>query len=404
MASNIHPITMPKWGIEMTEGTVTSWNVAVGAQLEKGAPLLDVETEKIVNVVEAPVSGKLRRILADVGDVRPVGSLIAVCADDSVGESEIDAYVANFKGAVVKFEPDSGTAPTAASSGESAAASAASESESRVSPIARRLAERLGIDLSQVRGTGRNGRISKEDVEAFAAARGGTATAVTAGNAPTRVPMSAMRATIARRLLESSQGTPAYRVVTDVEMTALLALKARLNETTQATLTDLLVRAVGLALVRHPTVNAQFDGDTVLQFPHADVAVAVATEGGLVTPIVRSADTKTVSEIAAETRDLAQRAKAGALQREEITGGTFTLSNLGMFGIARFDAIINPPQVAILAVGATEQRPIVRSDQLAIGRICTLTLTVDHRVVDGAVAAPFIATLRQMLEAPQAIA
>jgi pyruvate dehydrogenase E2 component (dihydrolipoamide acetyltransferase) len=255
-----------------------------------------------------------------------------------------------------------------------------------------------------VRGTGRNGRISKEDVEAFAAARGGTATAVTAGNAPTRVPMSAMRATIARRLLESSQGTPAYRVVTDVEMTALLALKARLNETTQATLTDLLVRAVGLALVRHPTVNAQFDGDTVLQFPHADVAVAVATEGGLVTPIVRSADTKTVAEIAAETRDLAQRAKAGTLQREEITGGTFTLSNLGMFGIARFDAIINPPQVAILAVGATEQRPIVRSDQLAIGRICTLTLTVDHRVVDGAVAAPFIATLRQMLEAPQAIA
>ncbi len=402
MAAPIYPITMPKWGIEMTEGTITGWHAAVGANVGKGDPLLDVETEKIVNAVESPVAGTLRRVLADTGEVRPVGSLIAVFADPAVSESDIDNFVASFKGAVVNYEPDAGGAPAAAAAPTEAAAPAdTGDGESRVSPIARRLAERLGIDISQVKGTGRNGRISKEDVEAFAAARdaAATSTAGATANAPTRVAMSAMRATIARRLLESSQGIPAFRTAIDVDMGALLALKARLADGgTKVTITDLLVRALGLALVEHPMVNAQLEGNEILQFAQADIAVAVATDGGLVTPIVRAANRKSLSEIAAATRDLATRAKSGGLQREEITGGTFTLSNLGMFGITSFDAIINPPQVAILAVAATENRAVAKNGQLAVAQICTMTLTSDHRVVDGAVAAAFLTTLRRRIE------
>jgi pyruvate dehydrogenase E2 component (dihydrolipoamide acetyltransferase) len=403
MAAPIYPITMPKWGIEMTEGTITGWHAQAGSNVAKGEPLLDVETEKIVNAVESPVAGTLRRILADTGEVRPVGSLIAVFADASVPESDIDAFVASFKGAVVNFEPDAGatSTPAASAPAEVAAPTEGADGESRVSPIARRLAERLGIDISRVKGTGRNGRISKEDVEAFAAAQGATgSTASTASsNAPTRIAMSSMRATIARRLLESSQGIPAFRTAIDVDMGALLALKARLTDAgTKVTITDLLVRALGLALVEHPMVNAQLEGNDILQFPQADIAVAVATDGGLVTPIVRGANRKSLGEIAAATRDLAARAKSGGLQRDEISGGTFTLSNLGMFGISAFDAIINPPQVAILAVAATETRAVVRNGQVAVASLCTMTLTSDHRVVDGAVAAAFLTTLRRRIE------
>jgi pyruvate dehydrogenase E2 component (dihydrolipoamide acetyltransferase) len=407
MATSIYPITMPKWGIEMTEGTITGWHATPGASVGKGDALLDVETEKIVNAVESPVAGTLRRILADQGEVRPVGSLIAVFADASVTDADLDAFVRDFKGAVVNFEPDAGSAPAAVSRSNSPAPTAESaDGESRVSPIARRLAERLGIDISRVKGTGRNGRISKEDVEAYAATMGARSepNATSAANTPTRVAMSSMRATIARRLLESAQGIPAFRTSIDVDMGALLVRKTQLADSgVKVTITDLIVRALGLALVEHPLVNAQLEGNEILQFSHADIAVAVATEGGLVTPIVRGADTKPVADIAAATRDLAARAKSGGLQREEISGGTFTLSNLGMFGIAAFDAIINPPQVAILAVAATETRAVVRNGQLAVAQLCTMTMTADHRVVDGAVAAAFLTTLRRHIEGAAAL-
>ena len=412
MSQKIFPITMPKWGIEMQQGTITEWHAAPGGALAKGAPLLDVETEKIVNSVEAPVAGTLRRIVAETGSTEAVGALIAVFADAAVPDAEIDAFIAGFKPADASFDhADAPAAPAETAS----AADAAADGEARISPIARRIAERLGVDITQVKGTGRNGRVSKEDVEAYAASigvqAGGTAAAApavaptaAAGDGVVREKMTSMRATIARRLLESKQGIPHYRLAADVDLTALLARRAALRAAgTEVSVNDLLVRACALTLVKHPAVNAQLQGDEVHKFPHADIAVAVATDGGLVTPIVRSADTKSAAQIGAETGDLAARARSGKLSREEITGGTFTLSNLGMFGIDRFDAIINPPQVAILAVGAGADRVIARGGSVVVAKVATLTLSCDHRVVDGAIGAQFLQALRQTIESADAL-
>ena len=415
MSQKIFPITMPKWGIEMQQGTITEWHAVPGGALAKGAPLLDVETEKIVNSVEAPVAGTLRRIVAETGSTEAVGALIAVFADASVSEAEIDAFITGFKPADASFDhADAPAAPAAVAP----ALDAAAEGEARISPIARRIAERLGVDITQVKGTGRNGRVSKEDVEAYAASIGvqagatpvaapvvaSTAAAAATGEGVVREKMTSMRATIARRLLESKQGIPHYRLAADVDLTALLARRAALRAAgTEVSVNDLLVRACALTLVKHPAVNAQLQGDEVHKFPHADIAVAVATDGGLVTPIVRSADTKSAAQIGAETGDLATRARSGKLTREEITGGTFTLSNLGMFGIDRFDAIINPPQVAILAVGAGADRVIARGGGVVVAKVATLTLSCDHRVVDGAIGAQFLQALRQTIESADAL-
>ncbi len=395
MSQKIFPITMPKWGIEMQQGTITEWHAAPGGVLAKGAPLLDVETEKIVNSVEAPVAGTLRRIVAETGSTEAVGALIAVFADAAVSDAEIDAFIAGFKPADASFDHADAPAVPAAPAETASAADAAADGEARISPIARRIAERLGVDITQVKGTGRNGRVSKEDVEAYAAS---------AGDGVVREKMTSMRATIARRLLESKQGIPHYRLAADVDLTALLARRAALRAVgTEVSVNDLLVRACALTLVKHPAVNAQLQGDEVHKFPHADIAVAVATDGGLVTPIVRSADTKSAAQIGAETGDLAARARSGKLSREEITGGTFTLSNLGMFGIDRFDAIINPPQVAILAVGAGADRVIARGGSVVVAKVATLTLSCDHRVVDGAIGAQFLQALRQTIESADAL-
>ena len=342
MSQKIFPITMPKWGIEMQQGTITEWHAVPGGAL-------------------------------------------AVPAAPAAAAPALDA---------------------------------AAEGEARISPIARRIAERLGVDITQVKGTGRNGRVSKEDVEAYAASIGvqagatpvaapvvaSTAAAAATGEGVVREKMTSMRATIARRLLESKQGIPHYRLAADVDLTALLARRAALRAAgTEVSVNDLLVRACALTLVKHPAVNAQLQGDEVHKFPHADIAVAVATDGGLVTPIVRSADTKSAAQIGAETGDLATRARSGKLTREEITGGTFTLSNLGMFGIDRFDAIINPPQVAILAVGAGADRVIARGGGVVVAKVATLTLSCDHRVVDGAIGAQFLQALRQTIESADAL-
>jgi len=421
MSQRIHPITMPKWGIEMQEGTITAWHAAAGQSIAKGDALLDVETEKIVNSVEAPVSGTLRRILADVGGTEAVGALIAVVAEPDVADAEVAAFIAGFKPADTSFEPDAGRAPGAAPGPAPASSppaaplnlnvSGGGDGETRVSPIARRLAEKLGIDVSKIKGTGTHGRVSKEDVEAYAALLQGGATApaanpsTTAWPAPIREKMTSMRATIARRLLESKQSIPHYRLAIDVDLTALLAHRAQSNASggTKVSVNDLLVRAAALALVKHPSVNAQLQGDEVVKFPHADICVAVASENGLVTPIVRAADTKSPTQISSEVTDLAERARSGRLTRDEITGGTFTISNLGMFGVDRFDAIINPPQVAILAVGAGADRIVARNGQATVAKVATLTLSCDHRVVDGATGAQFLATLRELVEHPDTL-
>jgi pyruvate dehydrogenase E2 component (dihydrolipoamide acetyltransferase) len=481
VAARISAITMPKWGIEMTEGTITGWRVGEGQRIERGAEILDVETEKIVNAVEAPAAGTLRRILARDGETQAVGALIGVIAEEQASDADIARFIESFVAAVVSFDADAapaearavaqaaavsaqpagavsatattatattGTATTGTATTTTATATTPTPTpttatpeaadEARVSPIARRVAERLGVDLSKVTGTGRNGRISKEDVELFAAQAGTTpernaaaaAAAIPHASAapmpsvltptvptptvpptasttiaPRRIRMSARRGTIARRLLESKQSIPHFRLDVDVDFGPLLQHKRARPQGAgdRITVNDLLLRAAALALVRHPMVNAQLDGDEILQFEDADIAIAVAAEAGLVTPILRSANRKSVAAIGRESRDLIDRARRGALLREEISGGSFTISNLGMHGVTRFDAIINAPQVAILAVGAVSQRPVVRDGVLAVADVATLTLSADHRVVDGAVGAAFLSSLRGLLEEPAAL-
>ncbi len=433
--SKINAITMPKWGIEMQEGTINGWHATAGQVLGKTEPLLDVETEKIVNTVETPVAGTLRRIIGQVGDTLAVGALIGLMADAAVSEEELDQFIANFKGADTSFEPAGDAAPAATAT---AAVPEESSGEARVSPIARRVAERLGVDIAKVVGTGRNGRVSKEDVEAYHAAQAGAAAGEVASklaptmdgaaaaasslpssqptvggsllpteagtNPATREKMTSMRLTIARRLSESKQTIPHYRLAADVDFTGLFARRAELVAAGQkVSVNDLLLRGVALTLGKHPQLNAHFAGDEVVKFARADICVAVSTDGGLSTPVLRDVANKTAAEVASGVADLAQRARNGKLVREEITGGTFTVSNLGMFGIDQFDAIINPPQVAILAVGAARERITARNGAAVVAKVATLTLSCDHRVVDGAVGAAFLADLRGCLESPASL-
>jgi pyruvate dehydrogenase E2 component (dihydrolipoamide acetyltransferase) len=381
----------------------------VGASTQKGDHLLDVETEKIVNSVEAPVGGTLRMILADSGATENVGALIGVIADASVPEAELQDFVRRFTPADASFEP--AARQSSASSHEAPAAYSAAEAadgDTRVSPIARRIAERLGVDITRIKGTGRGGRISKDDVEAYAAAHSGAAHSDAAATVPAAPPvrhkLSSMRAAIGKRLLESSQGIPHYRVAVDVECGAVLA-RAQSSGTSdgKVSFNDLVVRATALALRQHPALNSHLVGDEILTFSTADICIAVATENGLLAPIVRSADSKTPAQIGSEIKALAERARAGSLTREEISDGTFTISNLGMFGIDRFDAIINPPQVGILAVAAVAARVVVKHGAPAVEKMATLTLSADHRVIDGAVAARFLDSLRSLLQSPESL-
>ena len=493
MAQAIRAVTMPKWGIEMTEGTINQWSIGEGQRVEKGAPLLEVETEKIVNTVEAPAAGTLRRIIATAGDVKPVGALIGVLADAGVSDAEVTSFIEGFRGASVSFEPDAGESGKALAPGAAGSADAPEKSglqdggagqtqgggavtgsgagqpqsstiqsdiaqldttghtaatpepsgEIRVSPIARRLAESLDIDIAEVKGAGRNGRITKEDVETYAAARtAGTArggnskpdvaaqTAATGQggllhqdvappgarradtpppadrpltNPSTRQKMSSLRATIARRMLEATQSIPHYRLAMEVEVDRLMQQRRGLMEQIggRISLNDMLVRASALTLGTHPALNAQLHGEEVVTFAHADIAIAVATDGGLITPILRCADLKSLAQIASESVDLIRRARRSELTREEITGGTFTLSNLGSYGLTSFDAIINVPQVAILAVGAVRESIVARNGAPAVAQVMTLTLSADHRVVDGAQGAAFLSTLKGLIQAPE---
>ena len=514
--SEIKTLEIPKWGLSMEEGTIAQWLIQEGEHFTKGQEICEIETTKIVNVLEAPFEGTLRKILAKNGDTLIVGGFIAVCAEPQVADAEIDAFVQSLGGTPVtagassKSEtktvaaatektapvPAETTAQTVAVQNSASKAlkpavqggyaiptalqgyqlsedvfatphalrlaekhnvdlakitgsgragrisvsdiqtaviaaggqwpdirhqasgkavkSTADDSQIAATPVARRLAKQWGINLHDCRASGSRGRICKEDVEAVYTRDNPSVSHTACESAPapsaavTTIAMNGMRRAIASRLQSAKRNAPHFRLIADLNVDAIQALRSQINATVpqvKLSINDMLIKAAAAALMKVPQVNVQFDEENqqILQFEHADISIAVAIENGLITPIVKAANKKSLAEISAEVRDLATRAKIGKLAPDEFQGGSFSISNLGMLGVKQFDAIINPPQGAILALGASEQRTVVENDQIVIRQMVTATLSCDHRVIDGALGAKFLAAFKQFVENPALI-
>ncbi|MCA3255292.1 MAG: pyruvate dehydrogenase complex dihydrolipoamide acetyltransferase [Alphaproteobacteria bacterium] len=436
-------ITMPALSPTMEVGTLAKWLVKEGDTIKPGDVIAEIETDKATMEVEAVDEGTIVKLLVAEGtDEVPVGQVIAVLAEEGETVSAAPAApapAAPAPAAAPVSPPEVkgyGAEPAADAEVAKAAAVAAPAPPARsdsgrvnASPLARRLAEARGIDLAAVTGSGPNGRIVKADLDAtpakaaapapqpIAAAAAPAAPAPAPVAAPVAAPpadapfeavkLSNMRKTIARRLAESKQTVPHFYLTVDIRLDALLKLRAELNaalgEGRKLSVNDLTIKALALALHEVPDANVQFAGDQLYKFSRADISVAVAIPGGLVTPVIADAGNKRLSQIAAEMKDLATRARDGKLQPHEYQGGTASLSNLGMYGIKQFDAVINPPQGLILAVGAGEKRPYVVNDALAIATVMSATGSFDHRAIDGAVGAEFMAAFKRLVENPLAM-
>ncbi|MCG9482743.1 2-oxo acid dehydrogenase subunit E2 [Acinetobacter pittii] len=509
--SEIKTLEIPKWGLSMEEGTIAQWLIKEGDSFNKGDEICEIETTKIVNVLEAPFAGTLRKILAKDGETLPVGGLIAVCAESEVSDAEIETFIASLGGSAAKapeasseqskaetsvpvaekaVQPQSIAAsapvPVKAAKGDYAVPeslqgyqtsdelfttphalkiaekhnvnlakvtgsgrggrisvqdiqkavqaaggqwpdikqqtqakvvkSTADDSRVSATPVARRLAKQWGINLNDCRVSGTRGRVCKEDVEAVYYRNNPTSvneqSAQCAVAQPqstvTTVAMNGMRKAIASRLQAAKRNAPHFRLVVDLNVEAMQKLRKQINETVpqvKLSINDMLIKAAAAALIKVPEVNVQFDEATqsILQFSQADISVAVAIPNGLITPIVKAANQKSLAQISDDMRDLATRAKTGKLQPDEFQGGSFSISNLGMLGIKQFDAIINPPQGAIMALGASESRAVVENGNVVVREIVTATLSCDHRVIDGAVGAKFLASFKQFVENPALI-
>jgi pyruvate dehydrogenase E2 component (dihydrolipoamide acetyltransferase) len=423
MATNI---LMPALSPTMTEGNLARWLKQEGDRIKAGDVIAEIETDKATMEVEAVDEGVLGRILVPAGTQGvKVNDVIAVLVE--AGEA-VPAAGAAPKAAPAAVPAPVAPAPVAAAPVAIAPAPAAASGD-RVfaSPLARRMAAQAGLDIGQIAGSGPNGRIVKADVDAalsrgpapVAAAPAPVAAprpaapvatvATVAITAPhTAVPNSSIRKVIARRLAESKATIPHFYVSTDVEIDALLKIRADLNARSpkdgpgayRLSVNDLVIKATAVTLRRFPNVNAIWTEDAILQLHDVDISVAVSIPDGLITPIVKGADIKGLAAISNEMKDLAARAKTGKLKPEEFQGGGFSISNMGMYGVKDFAAIINPPQAGILAVSAGEQRPVVKNGALAIATVMTLTLSVDHRVIDGALAAEFLQALKRNIEDP----
>jgi pyruvate dehydrogenase E2 component (dihydrolipoamide acetyltransferase) len=399
--STIYPIAVPKWGIEMVEGTISTWNKREGDSIAKGEEVFEMESDKIVNVWDSPVAGVLRRIVAQEGDTRPVGALLGVIAAADVEDAAIDTFIASFgKSAGDTGEAESETAPSvrAGQGGDDAA--------TRSSPSVRRLAQELGVDLNAVTGTGRRGRITDDDVRAHAtasaSATGSAGSDACSGQGAVDVkPLSATRKTIARRLTEAKQQIPHFYLTVAYELDGLLQHRKALNDGggQKVSVNDLLVWCVARALMREPRVNVNLVGDDIHQFRSANIAVAIATADGLYPATVYGAELLSPQAIAAKVAELAGRANSGALTRDDISGGSFTVSNLGMYGVNNFTAIINPPMGAILALGRAQEQVVVKEGAPAVATVVSATLSCDHRVIDGAVGAQFLQVLGEEIAA-----
>ena len=402
-------VKLPRLGQGMESGTIVKWLKGEGEPVKKREPLYELDTDKVTQEVEAEADGVLLKIVVDSGEVE-VGRTIAFIGSEGedVPSGNGAAPAAAEDKADAAAEPDAQPEARQEESPAAAVADAPVRSDGRVkaSPLARRLAREKGIDIATLSGSGPEGRIVAEDVErgAVAAPKAAPAPVAAPSGEVEEIELTSTRKTIARRLTEAWQA-PVFQLTVSVDMTRSLELRERLvgrlrEGETKPTVSDLLTKVAAAALLRHPAVNAHFTGDKILRFPYAHVGIAVAAPNGLVVPVIRDADRKTIQEIAADRAALVGRARDGKLQRDDLADGTFTISNLGMFGIEQFVAVLNPPQAAILAVGATEEKPVVVGGQVEVRPLMSMTITCDHRAIDGADGAGFLRTVKELLEEP----
>ena len=411
-------ILMPALSPTMTEGTLAKWLVGEGDTVNSGDVIAEIETDKATMEVEAVEEGRVGRILVAEGtEGVKINEIIAILLEDGEDASALDA--AAEPAAPVAAPVATAAPPEPAAAPAPAAPSSPSGERIFASPLARRMAKQAGLDLAALSGSGPNGRIVKRDIEAALA---GGVTAAPAPTAPTAAPTpsaaqatdgfepafdfepaTSMRKIIAQRLSESKQTVPHFYLTVDCEIDNLLALRKDLNGRSgdyKISVNDLVIKACGVALARVPAANASWAGDGIKYYKSADIAVAVAIKGGLITPVVCDAGGKGLETISNEMRELAGKARDGKLMPDEYQGGTFSISNLGMFGVKQFDAVINPPQGCILAVGAGEPRPVARNGLVAVATVMSVTLSVDHRAVDGAVGAQFLAAFKGLIQDP----
>jgi pyruvate dehydrogenase E2 component (dihydrolipoamide acetyltransferase) len=439
---------MPKLSPTMEEGQLSRWLKKEGDRVSMGEPLAEIDTDKATMEMQALTDGVLRKILIKEGESAPLGQLIAIIGD---ADEDISAFENKAPAAKPAEKTDAASPPpppsdqpdgpsSSAATTESAAtpappadqapvaddnAQAAKAVESTpagrliVSPLAARMAAEAGLDLRSLKGTGPGGRIIKRDIETAKSGKGGTAGTEPAAKAPAAQPtqkskvagaspfrdepLSVMRKTIANRLVTSLGPVPHFFLTTEIEMDRAIDLRQSIKQTDpelKISINDIIIKVAAAALIQHPQVNASFQEKVLRLYERADIGVAVAIEDGLITPVVRSADQKSLSQIAQEVRDLAERARSRKLLAEEYTGATFSISNLGMLGIDEFTAVINPPEGAILAIGAVTAKPVVKDNAVVVRQIMRVTMSCDHRVIDGATGAKFLQTFKKILENP----
>ena len=405
MSKKIEALTMPKWGIEMEEGKLTEWLIDEGSSFSKGDPLLVVETDKISNEIEAEFDGLCRKKLVDVDGTYPVGALLAVFASEEITDEEVDQFINDFVPVDSSFQPESAVSEKKAEPATPIASEEKPKSSGdlpsappdnvNISPKAWEVALELDVDVSTITPSGRRGRISVQDVEQAAdpaklaaykgEEEGDTGSVSSSDNPSELLPHSGMRKVIAERTTASKNTAPHFYLNVDLDAKKLSAEREKMNKgkdkKEKISINDLLIKCVATALTKHPEVNINWSDEGILQFQNADISIAVATDAGLITPIVKKANEKTVEEISSDAKRLSDLAHNNKLMPEDYQGGTFSISNLGMLGIKSFTAVINPPQCGILAVGKLEDDKI------------SVTMSCDHRGIDGAVGARFLQTL-----------